>query len=100
MGLYKENNSSHNSPSEWITPTQESVTLLGFPDTDDMFLTRVEVPIHFSGDLSDRACRFDLFSFLYAGLRANVWESSLQAPFALSFVGMRLADVTYWQRLP
>ena len=51
MGLYKENNSSHNSPSKRITATQESVALLGFPDTDDTFLTRVEVPIHFSGDL-------------------------------------------------
>jgi hypothetical protein len=51
MGLYKENNSSHNSPSERITSAQESVALLGFLDMDDTFFTRVEVPIHFSGDL-------------------------------------------------
>jgi hypothetical protein len=51
MGLYSENNSSHNSPSERITAVQESVILLGFPDADDRFLTRVEVPIHFSEDL-------------------------------------------------
>uniref|UniRef100_A0A2N9HBU6 Uncharacterized protein n=1 Tax=Fagus sylvatica TaxID=28930 RepID=A0A2N9HBU6_FAGSY len=51
MGLYSENNSSHNSPSERITAVQESVILLGFPDADDTFLTRVEVPIHFSEDL-------------------------------------------------
>ena len=51
MGLYKENNSLHNSPLERITAAQESITLLGFPDTDDMFLTCVEVPIDFSGDL-------------------------------------------------
>ena len=50
MGLYSENNSSHNSPSKRITAVQESVILLGFPDVDDTFLTRVEVPIHFSED--------------------------------------------------
>ena len=64
MSFYKENNSSHNSLLERITSAQESVALLGFPDTDDTFLTRVEVPIHFSGDLSDRACRFGPFSYL------------------------------------
>ena len=51
MGLYKENNSSHNRPSERIIAAQESIDLLGFPDTDDTFLTRVEMLIHFSGDL-------------------------------------------------
>ena len=51
MGLYKENNSSHNSPSERITAAQEFIALLGFPDKDDTFLTHVEVLIHFSGDL-------------------------------------------------
>jgi hypothetical protein len=51
MSLYKENNPSHNSLLERITSVQESVALLGFPDTDDTFLTCVEVPIHFSGDL-------------------------------------------------
>jgi hypothetical protein len=62
MGLYKKNNSSHNSPSERITSAQEFVAILGFPDTDDTFLTRVEVPIHFSGIFSDRACCFGLSS--------------------------------------
>jgi hypothetical protein len=51
MGLYKKNNSSHNSPSERITFAQESVAIFSFLDMDDTFLTRVEVPIHFSGDL-------------------------------------------------
>jgi hypothetical protein len=50
MGLYKENILSHNSPSEWIIAAQKSVHLLGFLDADDTFLTRVEMPIHFSGD--------------------------------------------------
>jgi hypothetical protein len=51
MGLYNENILSHNSPSERIIATQESVHRLGFLDADDAFLTRVEMPIHFSGDL-------------------------------------------------
>jgi hypothetical protein len=50
-GLYKENIPSHNSPSERIIAAQESVHLSGFLDADDAFLTRVEMPIHFSGDL-------------------------------------------------
>ena len=85
MSFYKKNNSSHNSPSERITSAQESVALLGFPDTDDTFLTRVEVPIHFSGDLSDRACRFSLFScFMYwaACWRLGVIITNPFCPFA------------------
>jgi hypothetical protein len=50
-GLYKENILSHNSPSERIIAAQESIHLLGFLDADDVFLTRVEMPFHFSGDL-------------------------------------------------
>ena len=50
-GLYKKNILSHNSPSERIITVQESDHLFGFLDTDDAFLTRVEMPIHFSGDL-------------------------------------------------
>ena len=33
----KITNSSHNSPSEWITSVQEFITLLGFFDTNGMF---------------------------------------------------------------
>jgi hypothetical protein len=84
MGLYKENNSSHNSPSERITAAQESVALLGFPDTDDTFLTRVEVPIHFSGDLFRSAFVASVSVLvLRAAPYVDVCESSLQTPSTL-----------------
>ncbi len=52
MGLYvyTENIFSHNSLSGRTIPAQKSAHLLGFLDADDSFLTRVEMPIHFSED--------------------------------------------------